>query len=153
MLLNGVGLSLLSSQVSSGEKGSYRRLFRMILLITVALATGGAVAVGVSGPLVLSVFGRDFRAAYPVLAPLCVAAIFEAMAVAIAQVVQTEGRMWKIFVGVALPRDITLVALSKVLAAPLGARGVALAHLGSCIVAMTGVSALALFARKRIRNW
>ena len=152
-LLNGVGLTVLSAQIVAGRAGGYRGLFWTILIATAGLAAGGSLIVLVAGGILLGAFGDAFRSAYPILVPLCAAAVLESLAIAVAQLVQTEGRMWKILFGVALPRDVGLVVITKAVVAPLGARGLALAHLCSCVVAAVGVTCLALLARRRVNAW
>jgi len=127
-VINGVGLSVLNNQRGIGDDSQFRRLFWANLRLAAASALLGALAVIVSGPWLLRVFGRSFNEAYPVLAMLMVATVFEAFGAAAYQVIQCETKIWLSLFAIVLPRDGTIALLSYFLTAPYGAVGLALAY-------------------------
>jgi O-antigen/teichoic acid export membrane protein len=131
--VNNVGMSILNNKLRStpGE-------FRQVFWINAGLSAGAAIAVAAllfaaANPL-LGLFGPGFRDGRLVVGVLLLAALLEAISAAAYQIIVSRGRMWTSFAAVALPRDLTLVAVAALLVPALGAVGLATAHsLGSAL--------------------
>lgn len=127
-LLAGVSVPILNNLRGSGHREAYRKAFRATLASTAGMALAVAAALALLGPSLLRLFGRDFRAGYPVLLVLLLAGVLEAIMVALYQVVQAEARMWASMFLIVLPRDLLIVALSLHWAACCGALGLSRAY-------------------------
>lgn len=125
-VLTTVGMAQLNNQRWSGPK-HYRRLFWWNLALTASCSAAAATVIVMLGPLLFQAFGKEFGAAYAPVRVLMIAAVTEAVAIAIYQVIQTQGRMWLSLFLVAVPRDALIVALSYALAPQFGAVGLSAA--------------------------
>jgi O-antigen/teichoic acid export membrane protein len=134
-LINSVTMSLLNNQKGLQDWDGYRRVFRTNVVVTGASVVLAALGVGLVGVPILALFGRDFRAGYPVLLVLLLAAILEGAMASMYQIVQAESRMWSSLFFISLPRDLLIVCLAYVLSPDLGALGVAVAYAAGWLVA------------------
>lgn len=136
-ILNTVGMSLLNNQRGAGDEVRFRRLFWGNLAFTAVVASIGAIAVALAGPLLLQMFGPEFTAAYPTLIVLMLAAVAEGLAMAIFQSIQSHGYIWAAFFGVALPSYTALVLAAGAWSPALGALGLAWAYVMCWSIALT----------------
>ncbi len=127
-LLNSVGMSLLNNARGLGDRGRYRKVYGGNLAMAGGVTLTGAVGMALVGPALLSFFGRGFEGGYPVLVVLLVSTLFEALTMAVRQVVQSHGKMWLSLFILALPRDGLIVLLAYKLTPAYGAVGLALAY-------------------------
>jgi O-antigen/teichoic acid export membrane protein len=121
-----VGTTLLNNQL--GNEGGYRRVFWGTLGLAVGSAGFGAVVMVVLGAQLLQVFGSEFEPASSALRVLMVAALAEASANNIYQVVQSHAQMWRSLCLIVIPRDTALVTLAFFLTPTYGADGLAIAY-------------------------
>ena len=136
ILVNSVGLTLLNHTLGSGSTRDYRHLFWANLRITLGLTTLTAAVIAVGAGPLLSLFGRSFSDGVPVLLVMLVSTIPETLSLACYQATQSQGRMWLSLAALAVPRDLTLVALSAILAPRHGALGLASAFLAAQCVSL-----------------
>lgn len=120
-----VGWSILNHHKGVGQLAGYRRTFAWNLAFIGTAAVAGSLAIGLTGPELLRVFGRDFGAGSTVLRILLSAAIPQALTLAILQHLQSQERVWFSFLAVILPRDVLLVGLGLILTPRHGAIGLA----------------------------
>lgn len=124
-LTNNVGQALLNNQRGCGDQDGYTRVFWANATATTALLLVAVVIVAISGHSLLRLYGPEFVVAYPILAVLLLAVFLEGMAMALYQVVQSQEWMWWSLIGIALPRDVVLVASAYGLTATYGGLGLA----------------------------
>ena len=127
-ILNTVGMSVLNNQRGAGDEVRFRRLFWSNLAVTAAIASAGAIAISIAGPMLLKMFGITFTQAYPILLVLMIAAVAEGVAMAIFQSIQSHGFIWSALFGVVLPSYGALVLTAGLLARDHGAMGLAWAY-------------------------
>jgi O-antigen/teichoic acid export membrane protein len=145
LLLNNVGTSLLNNQRGLGDVVRYRKVFWYNLAATAAVALAAAVFVAVSGPWLLRLFGKEFAGGTAVLAILMLSTIPESLAIAGAQIVQSQEKMWLSFFLIALPRDVCIVALAYRFAPLYGAAGLAWSYTASWVLTLVTVFFLVAF--------
>jgi O-antigen/teichoic acid export membrane protein len=153
-LLNNVGTSLLNNQKGLGNDVLYRRIFWTNFRITAAAVVLGAGLMFGAGSWLLALFGKDFPEGEPVLRLLTLSVLFEALALASYQVIQSKEKMWFSLFAVALPRDLLIASLSFLFAPLYGAFGLAMAHTIAWSVALliiiAGVLRFGLHTRSRL---
>jgi O-antigen/teichoic acid export membrane protein len=142
-VMNGVVMSVLNHERGRGDAVSSRALFRLNLIGTSLTALFVAGSIALFAPWILAMFGSAFAGARAVLWILMGAAVFEALVIAMNQLVQAHERMWLAIGAINLPRDLTLVVLSFALAPTLGARGVAVAYAISWGLALVAIAIIA----------
>jgi O-antigen/teichoic acid export membrane protein len=135
-IVNNVTLSLLNNQRGADERSRYTRVFWTNLGITTALVAAGALGVMALGPQLLAVFGKEFRAGYPVLLILMFSTLPETMVASAIQIAQSRERMWLWCVSVVVPCYGALIGLAALLTGPYGARGLAWSYTGAMSVAL-----------------
>ena len=135
-IVNNVTLSLLNNQRGADRESSYRRMFWVNMGLTCGMVAAGALGVVLVGPWLLGVFGRDFRAGYPVLLVLLLSTLPETVVGSALQIAQSRERMWLWCGAVIVPCYGTLVAVAAVLTEPLGARGLAWSYVAGMSVAV-----------------
>lgn len=139
--VNNVGMSILNHQRRVSADG-YSRVFRWNAFLTASSALGAAAVLLLLGGPLLQLFGPTFIEGRNVLAILLGAAVIEALAIALYQVVVSHRRIWASLVFVSLPRDITLVVAAALLTPLWGAAGLGTAYVAGWMVALTGIVAL-----------
>lgn len=149
-LINNVGFSVLSGHKGSADHRAYWSIFRMNLLIVTGVAAAGAAVIGIGGPYLLRLYGRSFDGGYPVLLLLLTATLADAVSIALYQIIQTHGNMWLSLLGIAIPRDLTVIALAAVLTRWYGAVGLAIAVLGGALVMLTSVLVIVVRTRHAV---
>jgi len=127
-LFNNVGMSLLNNEKGLGNETGYRKIFWFNLAATSGIAAAGAAIVSVTGPWLLKGFGKEFAAGSGVLLILMLSTLPEIVAVASAQIVQSREKLWLSLFLIAIPRDLSMVALAYYLTPLYGAAGLAWAY-------------------------
>jgi O-antigen/teichoic acid export membrane protein len=125
LLLNNVGMTLLNSARGAGEQDRFRRLFWANVGLTAGLAGGGAALIALASAPVLRVFGASFIGGQSALRVMMLALVLEAVTLSLYQLVQSRGLMWLSLLGIAIPRDLTIVLTAVVLVPRAGALGAA----------------------------
>ena len=141
-IINNVASSLLNHELGTANEARYRKLFQINILITVVITAAGIAFLMLFGQWVLSLFGAGFRAGYSVLVMLLVSTAPETLQLAIYQVIQSRGHMWRSLYGIALPRDVSLVALAYYLTPLHGSFGLALAYTLAWTIALFCTAAI-----------
>jgi O-antigen/teichoic acid export membrane protein len=141
-VINSVGNPLLNERRGADDAPGFADLFRDNARMTVIAVFAGLVIVGLGGPLLLELFGRGFRASYPVLLTLLAATVPESLTIALNQLLQARAKMWHALLLINLPRDGLMPVLAAVLAPAFGALGGALAYLAGRMVALGCMLAL-----------
>jgi O-antigen/teichoic acid export membrane protein len=140
-VINGVGMSVINHERSGRDARKLRRAFLANLGGVGAATLLGAAAVTAAGPFVLRLYGHTFDAAYTTLLVLLCSTIPEATGMAAYQIVVSNERLWTSLFGIALPRDVTLVALTYALAPRFGALGMAMAYAAAYLIALVATVA------------
>lgn len=133
--------------VVEGEAG-YRSAIRLNIAASLALVTVSLLAVGLLGPTILGLYGKEFRTGYGALGLLLLAAIPESLTNALFQSLQTRERMWGALFGINFPRDLTTLAVAWKMIPLYGAAGAAGAYLAGRTVALVTT---AIMVRHEIR--
>ena len=136
-LINNVGFSVLSRHRGTGDEAGFRRAFWLNVFISASVAVAMCAATVAGGPWILRVFGPAFAGGYGVLVLLAAAAIPEALALGIYQLIQSRGLIWMSFFFVALPRDGALVLFAFLLSPRHGPFGLAEAFMISVLIMLT----------------
>jgi O-antigen/teichoic acid export membrane protein len=133
---NAVGMSLINHALGGGVNSEYQSAFWLNLRATLLITLLGVVALLLTGPLLLRLYGTSFTAAYSLLFVLLVASLPESATIAINQVLQSKGMVWRAILTVNVPRDAAIVAGAYLLAPRFGALGLAVAYLTGRIIAL-----------------
>jgi O-antigen/teichoic acid export membrane protein len=133
-IINGVGTTILNERRGADDADGFVAFFQDNLRATAIATLVGVAVVGIAGPLLLTIFGKDFRSAYPVLLVLLCASLPESLTIALNQVLQARAKMWQALLRINLPRDLVMPVLAWLLAPSLGASGGALAYMGGRLV-------------------
>jgi len=141
-LANTVGMSLINHQKGASQTLEYRKTFWLNLAVTIGIVAIGVVGLTILGPGILRLFGKDFRGGYSILIVLLAASIPQGIALALVQIIQSQGEMWRFLGFVAIPRDCLMVGLGGVLISRYGAKGAATAYLTAWIVAALATASL-----------
>jgi O-antigen/teichoic acid export membrane protein len=147
--VNSVGLSMLNNQKGIDDRDRYRRLYFANIAICTGLVIVFAAALLASGPYVLRLFGERFGEGRDVLDVLMLAALVETVSLGVYQIIQSHERMWSSLFLIALPASLALPALSWLLTPDLGARGLALAVLGSTLIHLVTTCVVAFPVARR----
>jgi len=147
-VFNTVGLSILNHLKGNNHSGQYRRVFKLNVLVILAMTTTAAAIVGVFGELGLGMFGHKFTAGLSVLWVLLVATIPESLLIGLSQYLQSQEKIWLTLFSINIPRETLLVILAYFLIPKFGALGLAYTYLIIHSVALIIMSAM-LFLKFR----
>lgn len=139
MVLNGVAMSWINRTHALDGVAAYRRAIRANVYTTGAIVCAALVGMLIVGPLLLGLYGRDFRSGYAALALLLAAALPETLTNALYQSIQTRQRIWQGLLVINVPRDIVIISAAWWLVPQYGAKGAAAAYLGGRLVALCTV--------------
>jgi O-antigen/teichoic acid export membrane protein len=128
ILFNNVSMSILNHQMGLKDSSNFRKVFLTNILLTAICSLGGTVFIVVFGRYFLGFFGNSFMEGHDILLVLMISTIPESLALALTQIAQSKEKMWHSFYIIALPRDISFVVFSYLLAPMKGAVGVAWAY-------------------------
>jgi O-antigen/teichoic acid export membrane protein len=83
-------------------------------------------------------FGSDFTGDYVhlMVAIMAISIVFEAVGIAVYQVIQSHEKMWQSFFLIAIPRDLAFVCIAFYLTQSYGGAGLAGAFLVGCSLAL-----------------
>lgn len=142
-LVNGVGISLINSQLAVADQHNYSKVFWANLYLTGAAAILGALLVAALGPILLGLFGKEFVSGTRVLFVLLAATVLEGIALGPYQIIQSQGRMWLSLLLIAVPRDFSLAFLAYFLTARHAAIGLAYAYTAAWGLALVLITIVA----------
>jgi O-antigen/teichoic acid export membrane protein len=143
-IVNAVGMSLMNHHKGTGRGSEYRRTMWINLAVSTTIVVVAAGVLAAFGRDILRVFGKDFNAGYSVLLILLASMIVQSVSAALYQIIQSHARMWLSFLAVALPRDLTVVALAYLLIPAHGAIGFAVAYTTGYTVALISIIIIVL---------
>lgn len=107
--------------------------------LSLGISIVAALTIGLSGPLLLRVYGKEYIAGLPILSLLLIATLPECLGISLNQVLQSRGKAWLAVLSVNLPRDSAIVCLSYFLVPAHGAIGLAIAYLGGRVLATLAI--------------
>lgn len=148
-IINSVTMSLINHQKGVDLNG-YRNLYWTNFKITITTVLLVSILVGASGGLLLNLFGKDFISGHLLVIILASSAVPEAIALAIYQIVQSQGKMWQSLTLVVFPRDITYLTFCYILIPLYGSVGMGAAVLISQVVNLICVALVVRRIRIRL---
>lgn len=142
--LSSIALPMLSQLLGQGQTRRFVRALWMNIAVNVAAGTVVAIPISAAAYWIMSAYGPGFAEHWPALVAMCVVAVLQAANGVVAQALVSTGRMWW---GFALNAvwAVELLAATWLLL-PLGATGLALAHLVSYLLHTLQVGAYVVFA-------
>ena len=141
-IANTVGMSIINYHKGEGNRWEYRQTFWINLTVTGIVIICGAGTFALLGPELLRLFGRSFKEGYSVLVILLLSTVPQGLALAMSQIVQTQGKLWLFFVAVAIPRDTLIVVLGYLLIPAYGGLGLATAYAIGWTVALLATAGI-----------
>jgi O-antigen/teichoic acid export membrane protein len=147
-VFNTVGLSVLNHLKGNNQAGQYKRVFKLNVLVILAMTTTAVTIVGVFGESGLGLFGHKFTAGLSILWVLLVATIPESLLIGLSQYLQSQEKIWLTLFSINIPRETMLVILAFILIPKFGALGFAYSYLIVHSVALIIMSAM-LFIKFR----
>lgn len=145
---NSVSLSILNNARSGTDPSKYASIYRSNIAIISGVAIVGTATVGLFGDHVLGIFGSDFTDAVPTLQILMISCVFEGIALAVYQHIQSCGRIWLSFFAITVPRELLFVVMAWILVPTYGAFGLGLAYTIGCLLALLIMCALVSYERR-----
>lgn len=135
-VLSGTALPSLNDAKGRNDATAFKTIYWSTLMLTLGVTATAAVAIALSGPILLPLYGKDFGKGAATLAILMAATVLDGMFGITMAAFQSTARMWTFLLAVVLPRDITLVVAAYLLAPSWGAAGLASAYaLGASVAA------------------
>lgn len=147
-VFNTVGLSILNHLKGNNESGQYQRVFKLNVLVILAMTTTAAAIVAGFGELGLGMFGHKFTAGLTILWVLLGATIPESLLIGLSQYLQSQEKIWLTLFSINIPRETLLVIVAFFLIPEFGALGLAYSYLIVHSVALIIMCAL-LFSKFR----
>jgi hypothetical protein len=126
--INRVSTPLLTNLWSRGSTAGYAGLLRVNLGLNLLISAVSAVGLIALGEPALRLFGSQFGGKVEVVVILGAAAVAEAVAACLSQVLVTHARMWR-QAGVSIVWSVVLVSVTAALRNSGGARGISCAYL------------------------
>lgn len=135
-VMSSVGLSVLSNEISKGDMSHYHRVFKANVFYIFLISLFGVLFVGLLGPSILQLFGKEFRTGELILWLLLISSVFESLTVALYQYVLANTQIWVQFLGIVVPREIFLVIVTYFLVKTHGGTGLAIAYVSSTFIGL-----------------
>lgn len=138
ILFNGVSISLINSHKGQKNSGSYKAAYLLNLKLTIVTAVIGSALMWMGGQWALRLFGSDFvsRNVAAMILLMSISVVFEAIGIAVYQLIQSHEKMWWSFFAIALPRDMLIVVAAYFLTQSYGSAGLAGAYTLGCLLAL-----------------
>jgi O-antigen/teichoic acid export membrane protein len=128
-LLNSVGVAVLNNKYGNRDGSGYLSLYYANIKVTAVVAGVGAVMMAILSAVIPRWYGMESSdSSERLILVLALAIIPEALSVSLYQLIQTSERIWTSFLLIALPRDLSMIALSLILIPMWGGVGWALAY-------------------------
>ena len=134
-IANIVGTTIINQHKGMGNSPEYRQSFWINLVIIAVVILCGAGMFALLGPELLRFFGKSFNEGYTVLLVLLLSTVPQGLALAVSQIVQSQGKLWLYFLAVAIPRDALIIVMAYLLIPAYGARGLAIAYVAGWTLA------------------
>ncbi|MEW5858697.1 MAG: oligosaccharide flippase family protein [Cyanobacteriota bacterium] len=151
-IINNVGMSLLNQQKGLGHERRYRKIFWANLAAVGGCLLVIAIVISLIGRWILSLFGENFQAGYPILLILMIATVAEGLSIALYSIIQTQEKMWLSLFAIALPRDMMIVAFSYWMTSKYQAVGLAWAYATTWIIILLNTIVLISFIGLRLKS-
>jgi O-antigen/teichoic acid export membrane protein len=148
-LLNSVTMSVLNNLKGKAQHGEFRKLYATNVVATLIAAVLVLIPLALFLPQMLAAYGESFEWQGWYAHVLLLSALPEVFSGALYQMVQAVERMWQSLFWIAIPRDVSFVALSFLWSLTDPLMGVAVAYLSAQLIS---VSATWVIARKPIRE-
>jgi O-antigen/teichoic acid export membrane protein len=139
-----VGMSLLNNYKGIGDERSYREAFWANVGICGASTLVGGGLIILFSPMLLAMYGKGFRAAYPVICILALSSLISSLVISANQGIQSRGKIWLSLIMIILPLCITLVWSARLLTPSYGAVGLGAAYVAGDLVNLLMTCALIL---------
>jgi len=110
------------------ENTESRRLYLIGVLIQVFTCVIGVFIIIQLAPFILKAFGKDFVIEDGIVRLFMVSAIFEAVTLALVQILQSRNFTWRVFFTINLPRDVLFVVSTMTLIPVAGIKGVVVGY-------------------------
>lgn len=128
------------------------RNFRKVMLLTIGISAGMALASVIGGSHILALFGKEFGQADTNLQLLMLAVVFETASLAFSSRLAAKERMWTMLLAYTWPKDLLLLLVAFVTIPHWHGTGLAIAYLASAIYGLLAYLAIfkpdrTLFAR------
>ncbi len=138
VLFNSVAISLINSHKGQKNNKSYTSVFFLNLKLTTVAALIGATSMWVFGEWAIRIFGSDFVSnnVTAMMLLMSISVVFEAIGIAVYQLIQSHEKMWLSFFSIALPRDMLIVVAAYFLTQSYGSAGLAGAYALGCLLAL-----------------
>jgi len=127
-IVNSVAMPWINRRRALAGGAGFRNALRTNLLLTATITGAAVVLLALIGRPLLGLYGSDFRNDYAAVLVLLVAALPEALTIALNQSLQARERMWRALVGINLPRDLIILIAAGLLVPRYGALGAAGAY-------------------------
>jgi O-antigen/teichoic acid export membrane protein len=135
-VIQNVGLAILNNEAAKGNITQQQRVFRYNVLYIFLISLGVSLVIGFFGRPILLLFGKSFETGKTILWILLISGVFQALTAALYQYVLTKSKLWHQFIGIVVPREAFLVAMTYYLVGYYGGFGMAVAYLGSAILGL-----------------
>jgi len=138
VLLNSVAVALINSHKGRENKPSFKSTFLMNLGLTTGAALIGAILMWLFGEGAMKIFGANFtgNGITGIIFLMSISVAFEAIGLAIYQLIQSHEKMWLSFFAIALPRDVLIVVAAYFFTQSHGGAGLAGAVALGCLWAL-----------------
>lgn len=142
-LLNNVGVAVLNNKFGNRDGDGYLGLYYANAKVTAVIAVVGVAMMVTLSAFIPGWYGMESSdTSKRLILILALAIVPEALSVSLYQLIQSGERMWVSFILVALPRDLTMIALGTILIPMWGGVGWALAYALSWGMAFVVIVAL-----------
>lgn len=138
VLFNSVSVSLINSHKGQKDNNLYKLAFLLNLKVTLVTALSGAILMWSCGEWAIGLFGADFvgKNITVMMLLMSISVVFEAVGIAVYQLIQSHAKMWLSFFAIALPRDVLIVVTAYFLTQRYGSAGLAGAYASGCLLAL-----------------
>lgn len=140
-------LSLMASSMGESGGAAYGKILRVSLLANGTIAGCAALALFMLAPWLMRLYGREFYEAVGILRILAVAAVMNALAGVVGQVIASRASMWWGF-ALNLLWGVVFLGVAEMLTNNRGAMGLALAYAASYAVHLVSSSVYAVSSQR-----
>jgi O-antigen/teichoic acid export membrane protein len=128
-LFNSVSVSLINSHKGQKNNALYKSAYLLNLRLTAVVSVVGATLMWLLGEWALGIFGADFSGEHVrvMILLMSVSVVFEAIGVAVYQLIQSHEKMWVSFLAIIFPRDALIVVAAYFLTQSHASTGLAAA--------------------------
>jgi O-antigen/teichoic acid export membrane protein len=151
-VINTVTLSILNHVKGSGDVQNYKLIYKYNILFIFFTAAIGALIIGFFGNYILIVFGKSFISGKQILQILMISVVFEGIALALYQHLQSHEKIWTSFFMITIPRETAFIIFAFVLIPSYGAIGLSTAYTLCWFLAFVIICTLVYIEKINIEN-